>query len=242
MAAGEVQNPGRNIPRALVGGMIVVMAIYCLANLAYFYALPFGEVVTSYSTAQRESLPVASKAAQSFLGEYGGRIVALAFVVSALGALNGSILSNARVPYAMARDGVFFASQARLSKTTRVPVIAIMIQAVWSCVLALSGTFDQLTDCLLFASWIFYGLVTSSVFVLRRKMPNAERPYKTLGYPLMPLVFVLVAIWLVINTLVNKPVESVTGLVLIALGLPLYFYFRMRQESGVPAAVAERRD
>jgi basic amino acid/polyamine antiporter, APA family len=229
MAAGEVQQPGRNIPRALVGGMIVVMVIYCLANLAYFYALPLGEVVTSNSTAHRDALPVASKAAQSFLGESGGRFVALAFVVSALGALNGSILSNARVPYAMARDGVFFASQARLSQTTRVPVVAIMIQAVWSSVLALSGTFDQLTDCLLFASWIFYGLCASSVFVLRRKAPNAERPYKTLGYPLMPLVFVLVATWLVINTFVNKRVESVTGLVLIALGLPLYFYFRLRR-------------
>jgi basic amino acid/polyamine antiporter, APA family len=234
MAAGEVQQPGRNIPRALVGGMIVVMVIYCLANLAYFYALPLGDVVTSNSTAYRDSLPVASKAAQSFLGESGGRFVALAFVVSALGALNGSILSNARVPYAMARDGVFFASQARLSQTTRVPVVAIMIQAVWSSVLALSGTFDQLTDCLLFASWIFYGLCASSVFVLRRKAPNAERPYKTLGYPLMPLVFVLVATWLVINTFVNKRVESVTGLVLIALGLPLYFYFRPRR--GAPKA------
>jgi APA family basic amino acid/polyamine antiporter len=234
MAAGEVQQPGRNIPRALVGGMIVVMVIYCLANLAYFYALPLGQVVTSNSTAYRDALPVASKAAQSFLGESGGRFVALAFVVSALGALNGSILSNARVPYAMARDGVFFASQARLSRTTRVPVVSIMIQAVWSSVLALSGTFDQLTDCLLFASWIFYGLCASSVFVLRRKAPNAERPYKTLGYPLMPLVFVLVATWLVINTFVNKRVESVTGLVLIALGLPLYFYFRPRR--GAPKA------
>jgi APA family basic amino acid/polyamine antiporter len=231
MAAGEVQNPGRNIPRALVGGMIVVMVTYCLANLAYFYALPVGEVVTSNSTAHPNALPVASKAAQSFLGESGGRFVALAFVVSALGALNGSILSNARVPYAMARDGVFFASHARLSSSTRVPVIAITIQAFWSCVLALSGTFDQLTDCLLFASWIFYGLCASSVFVLRRKAPDKERPYKTLGYPVMPVVFVLVATWLVINTLVNKRVESVTGLVLIALGLPLYFYFKMRREA-----------
>src|SRR5262249_22403077 len=184
----------------------------------------------------REALPVASKAAQSFLGDYGGRIVALAFVVSALGALNGSVLSNARVPYAMARDGVFFASQAKLSRNTRVPVIAIMIQAVWSSVLALSGTFDQLTDCLLFASWIFYGLVTSSVFVLRRKMPDAERPYKTLGYPLMPLVFVLVATWLVINTLVNKPVESIVGLALIAIGLPLYYYFKARQQGAIRSA------
>jgi APA family basic amino acid/polyamine antiporter len=229
MAAGEVKNPGRNIPRALIWGMVLILLIYCLANLAYFYALPFGEVMTSNSTAHPNALPAASKAAQSFLGESGGRFVALAFVVSALGALNGSILSNARVPYAMARDGVFFASHARLSNTTRVPVIAIMIQSVWSCVLALSGTYDQLTDCLLFASWIFYGLCASSVFVLRRKAPDAERPYKTLGYPVMPVVFVLVATWLVINTLVNKRVESVTGLVLIALGLPLYFYFKARR-------------
>jgi APA family basic amino acid/polyamine antiporter len=237
MAAGEVQNPGRNIPRALIWGMILILLIYCLANLAYFYALPFGEVVTSNSTAHPNALPAASKAAQGFLGESGGRFVALAFVVSALGALNGSILSNARVPYAMARDRVFFASHARLSSATRVPVIAIMIQSVWSCVLALSGTYDQLTDCLLFASWIFYGLCASSVFVLRRKSPDKERPYKTLGYPVMPIVFVLVATWLVINTLLNRPVESVTGLVLIALGLPLYFYFRMRREEPKPVEV-----
>jgi len=243
MAAGEVQNPGRNIPRALIGGMLLVMLIYCVANLAYFYALPFGEAVTSNSTKYRDALPVASKAAQSFLGEYGGRLVALAFVVSALGALNGSILSNARVPYAMARDGVFFASQARLSRRTHVPVVAILIQAVWSCVLALSGTFDQLTDCLLFASWIFYGLVTSSVFVLRRKLPDAPRPYKTLGYPVLPLVFVLVAAWLVVNTLLARPVESVAGLVLIALGLPLYFYYAAAQRrAGRKVAAAESSD
>jgi APA family basic amino acid/polyamine antiporter len=97
---------------------------------------------------------------------------------------------------------------------------------VWASVLALSGTFDQLTDCLLFASWIFYGLVTSSVFVLRRKMPSTERPYKTLGYPFIPLVFVLVAAWLIVNTLFARPVESVVGLGLILIGLPLYYYFR----------------
>jgi basic amino acid/polyamine antiporter, APA family len=209
MAAGEVQNPGRNIPRALIVGMIVIILIYCLANLAYFYALPFGDVVSSNSTTYRDALPVAAKASQSFLGENGGRIVALAFVVSAIG----------------------------LSAKTRVPVIAILIQGIWSCVLALSGTFDQLTDCLLFASWIFYGLVTSSVFVLRRKMPDAERPYRTLGYPLMPLVFVLVAFWLIINTLFNRPVESVAGLVLIALGLPLYFYYRLQKRREFGAAV-----
>jgi APA family basic amino acid/polyamine antiporter len=233
MAAGEVQHPGRNIPRALIYGMILVMVIYCLANLAYFYALPFGEVVTANSTKYRDALPVAAKAAQSFLGEYGGRLVAVTFVISALGALNGSILSNARVPYAMAEDGLFFRRMKSLSKSTSVPVFSIVVQAIWSCVLALSGTFDQLTDCLLFASWIFYGLVTSSVFVLRRKMPNATRPYKTLGYPLIPMVFVLVAVWLIINTLFTRPVESIVGLGLIVIGLPLYYYFRAQQRRGV---------
>jgi APA family basic amino acid/polyamine antiporter len=228
MAAGEVQNPGRNIPRALIGGMLVVMAIYCLANLAYFYALPVAEVVTSNSTRYRAALPVASKAATTFLGEYGGKLVAVAFVVSAFGALNGSILSNARVPYAMARDGLFFAKMAQLSERTRVPVSALVVQAVWSSVLAVSGTFDQLTDSLLFASWIFYGLVTSSVFVLRRRMPQAPRPYRTLGYPVVPAIFVLVSAWLVVNTLIEKRVESVTGLVLIVAGLPLFYWFRSR--------------
>ena len=109
------------------------------------------------------------------------------------------------------------------------PVFAVVIQAIWSSVLAVSGTFDQLTDCLLFASWIFYGLVTSSVFVLRRKLPDLARPYRTLGYPLVPLAFVLVSSWLVVNTFIEKRVESVTGIVLILLGLPLYWYFRRAQ-------------
>jgi APA family basic amino acid/polyamine antiporter len=226
MAAGEVQNPGRNIPRALIGGMLVVMAIYCLANLAYFYALPVDEVMTSNSTRHRAALPVASKAATTFLGEYGGKLVAVAFVVSAFGALNGSILSNARVPYAMARDRLFFSKMADLSERTRVPVWALAVQAVWSSLLAVSGTFDQLTDSLLFASWIFYGLVTSAVFVLRRKMPEAARPYRTLGYPVVPAIFVLVSAWLVVNTLIEKRVESVTGIVLILAGLPLFLWLR----------------
>ena len=228
MAAGEVQNPGRNIPRALIGGMVVVMIIYCLANLAYFYALPFNEVVTANSTQYRDALPVAAKSAQSFLGEWGGKLISIAFVISAFGALNGSILSNARVPYAMAQDGLFFPAMARLSAKSRVPIVSLLVQGFWSCVLALSGTFDQLTDCLLFASWIFYGLVTSAVFVLRRKMPEAERPYKTFGYPIIPFVFVLVALWLIINTLFTKPVESIFGLVLIAIGWPIYLYYRKK--------------
>jgi APA family basic amino acid/polyamine antiporter len=235
MAAGEVKNPGRSIPFALIAGMIAVVLIYCIANLAYFYALPFGEVATANSTRFRDALPVATKAAQTFLGDWGGRVVSIAFILSTLGALNGSILSNARVPFAMARDGVFFASLARLSPGSHVPVHSIVVQATWSCLLALSGTYDQLTDYVIFASWIFYGLVTSSVFVLRRKLADAPRPYRTLGYPLVPLVFVLTAGWLVVNTLVHRPVESVAGLCLIAVGMPFYFHFHRQQRLSRPA-------
>ncbi len=237
MAAGEVRDPGRNIPRALILGMIVVMAIYCSLNFTYFYALPFNEVVTSNSTQYRDALPVAAKASQTFLGDYGSRIISIVFLISAFGALNGSILSNARVPFAMARDRLFFPQLAKLHSTTRVPVLCLLLQAVWASLLALSGTFDQLTDCLLFASWIFYALVTFSVFVMRWKYPNETRPYRTMGYPWVPLVFVLVAIWLIINTLISKPVESVTGLVLMSLGIPLYLYFRWKQNSSRPTSV-----
>lgn len=232
MAAGEVKDPGRNVPRALIGGMVVVMVIYCAANLAYFYALPWGDVLTSNSTAHRDALPVATRAAQTAFGENGGKLMSIAFVLSALGALNGATLTGARVPFAMARDGLFPARAGVLNARTRVPVAAVLMQAGWACVLAASGTYDQLTDYVIFASWIFYGLVTSAVFVLRMRAPDLRRPYRTLGYPLVPLVFVLVACWLVVNTLVNRPVESVAGLVLISLGLPVYWYFRLRRTDG----------
>ena len=190
MAAGEVKDPGRNVPRALIGGMVAVMAIYCAANLAYFYALPWGDVLTSNSTAHRDALPVATKAAQTAFGESGGKLMSIAFVLSALGALNGATLTGARVPFAMARDGLFPARAGVLSARTRVPVAAVLMQAAWACVLAASGTYDQLTDYVIFASWIFYGLVTSAVFVLRFRAPDLPRPYRTLGYPVVPLVFV----------------------------------------------------
>ncbi len=225
MVAGEVQQPGRNVPRALIGGMFVVLGVYGLANRAYFYALPICQLATSNSTLYRDALPVATKAAETFLGSAGVSLVSVAFLLSTIGGLNGSILTGARVPYAMARDGLFFSRIGELSAGTRVPVWSIGIQAIWSSVLAVSGSYDQLTDYVIFASWIFYGMTTSAVFVLRRKMPDAQRPYRTVGYPIMPLLFVLVAVWLIVNTLRTSPVESAAGLLLIALGLPLYFYF-----------------
>jgi basic amino acid/polyamine antiporter, APA family len=231
MAAGEVKDPGRNVPRALIFGMVGVMVIYCAANLSYFYALPWGDVLTSNSTAHPDALPVATRAAQTAFGESGGKLMSILFVLSALGALNGATLTRARVPFAMARDGLFAARAGLLNPRTRVPVAAVLMQGAWACVLAASGTYDQLTDYVIFASWIFYGLVTSAVIVLRIRAPEIPRPYRTLGYPAVPLVFVIVALWLVVNTLVNRPVESVAGLVLIALGLPVYWYFRLAKRS-----------
>lgn len=225
MVAGEMEKPERNVPRALIYGMVLVIVVYLLTNIGYFYALPFGEILTANSTAYRDALPVAAKAAQAF-SSYGAQIVSIAFIIAAIGALNGITLMNSRVPFAMARDGLFFGALADLSEDTRAPAKAIWFQGIWACVLALSGTFDQITTSVIFAVWLFTALVGSSLFVLRRKLPVAPRRYRALGYPVVPALFVAVAAWLVINSLSATPVESVAGLVLMAIGLPFYFYFR----------------
>jgi APA family basic amino acid/polyamine antiporter len=225
MVAGEIEKPERNLPRALIYGMVLVILIYLVTNIAYFYALPFGEVLTANSTAYRDALPIAAKAAQTFWS-HGAQLVSLAFMIAAVGALNGITLMNARVPYAMARNGLFFRPLADLHPKSRVPVNAIWFQGIWACLLALSGTFDQITTSVIFAVWLFTALVGSSLFVLRRKLPAAPRRYRALGYPVVPALFVVVAAWLVLNSLSATPVESVAGLVLMALGLPFYLYFR----------------
>jgi basic amino acid/polyamine antiporter, APA family len=228
MAAGEVRDPGRNIPRALIGGMLVVLTVYLLVSAAYVYALPVQQIITSNSTLYPTALPVATKAAQTFLGLRGSRFISIIFVVSTIGALNGGILTAARVPYAMARDGLFFSRLGDVNEKSRAPVWAIAMQGLWSCVLALSGTFDQLTDFAVFALWLFFALTTAAVFVLRRTMPEAQRPFRTIGYPVLPLVFIVVAVWLVVNTLLTNPGSAGAGLALIALGIPFYYYFRRR--------------
>ncbi|HJP58696.1 MAG TPA: amino acid permease [Gemmatimonadaceae bacterium] len=224
MVAGEIEKPERNIPRALIYGMLLVIVVYVVTNIAFFYALPFSEVLTSNSTAYRTALPVASKAAQTFWS-HGAQLVSLFFMIAAIGALNGITLMNARVPFAMARNGLFFRPLGVLNDR-RVPARAIWFQGLWACVLALSGTFDQITTSVIFAVWLFTALVGSSLFVLRRKLPAAPRRYRAIGYPVVPAVFVLVAAWLVINSLSATPIESAAGLVLIAVGLPFYFFFR----------------
>jgi basic amino acid/polyamine antiporter, APA family len=229
MVAGEIENPKSNVPLGLIYGMLIVLGVYLLTNFAFFYALPFSDVATSNSTAYRLALPVAAKAAQSFLGSAGGKVVSIAFLVSVMGSLNGIIIMNSRVPYAMARDGLFFPRLGELN-SQQVPARAIWVEAILACILALSGTFDQITTACVFAVWIFFALTASAVFVLRKKRPEVERPYRTLGYPVLPAVFVVVALWLLVNTLRTNPVESASGLVLILAGLPFYLYFRSSGE------------
>lgn len=229
MVAGEIENPKRNVPLSLAFGMLIILAIYALANIAYFYALPFGEVLTSNSSLFPDALPVGTKAALTFLGSSGVTILSAAFVFSALGAMNGSILTGARVPYAMAKDGLFFKQLADVSETGHVPVISIIVQAVVSVILAMSGSFDQLTDYVVFSAWIFYAMVTGVVFVLRKRMPDAPREYKALGYPVLPMVFIILGVLLLINTVVTSPQNSFIGLAFILLGFPVYFYFKKKK-------------
>jgi APA family basic amino acid/polyamine antiporter len=226
MAAGEIKDPGHVIPRALGLGMLAILGIYGLANVAYFYALPFDEILHSSSTLYREALPVATKAALVAFGPAAVGLLSAAFVFSAIGALNGSILTGARVPFAMARDGLFFKKLGEVSHRARVPVIALLVQGVWASVLAISGSFDQLTDYVVFASWIFYALVTSSLFVFRKRLPNAERPYRAPLYPWLPIVFLVCSVLLLINTVITSPRESGIGLAFICTGVPFFYAYK----------------
>jgi APA family basic amino acid/polyamine antiporter len=218
--AGEVRDPQKNLPRAFVLGMLIVGALYVFVNLAYFYVLTPTEIANVAATSS-----VATEVASRFLGATAITLIAAALMTSSFGALHTSVLASARYPYAMSRDRLFFQSLARLSPKTHVPIRALAAQGVWSGVLALSGSYDTLTDYAIFALWIFYGLTTTSVFIFRRTMPDAERPYKTWGYPVVPIVFLIVTAGLILNTLWTAPVQAFIGLALIALGLPVYWYW-----------------
>ena len=220
LVAGEVKNPQRNIPLALIGGMLIICALYVFINIAYFYVLE-PTAVASVPTASS----VATEVAQKFLGTVAVMLIAAALLASTFGTLHTSILTGARVPYAMAKDRLFFQNLARLSHRTHVPVGALIVQGVWAGILALSGSFDTLTDYVIFGSWIFYGLTTAAVFLFRKRMPDAERPYRAWGYPVVPVLFLLATAFLLLNTLWATPVQALIGLGLIALGLPVYWYW-----------------
>jgi len=218
MVSSEVHEPQRNIPRSLIFGVAAVMAIYAVTNVAYFYCLSASEVAVSDR--------VASEAARGFLGESGRDAVAIAAMISIFAALNGAILSGARVPYAMARDGYFFRSVGSVHPNHRTPHIAILTLCLWGAVLVLTGSFEELFNYVIFASYFLYALTAASVFVLRRKRADLVRPYRTLGYPWVPSLFIALASALVLATLVNSPRESLRGLGLIAMGIPFYRVWR----------------
>jgi basic amino acid/polyamine antiporter, APA family len=229
MAAGEVREPQRNLPRAIVGGTLLVLALYLAINTAYLYALPFWQVASANSTAYPEAPSVAARAVQTFLGGRATSAAALIFLISTIGSLNGVILGAARVPYAAARDGLFFAAFGRLSPVSRVPVTSLVLLSLWGALLAVSGSFDQLTNMAVMSYALFWVPVVFAVIVLRRRLPDAPRAFRVPGYPLTPLVFVLVMLWVVVSAFRSTPRESIATLLLILLGLPLYPLFRRRR-------------
>src|SRR5205807_9231660 len=171
---------------------------------------------------------VAAEMMQRVQGPAGAGAVSIAAMISIFAALNGSILTGARVPYAAARDGLFFRSVARVHPAFQTPGVSIMMLTGWSCLLVLSGKYEDLYNFVIFGSWILYAMATASVFVLRRKRPDLPRPYKTLGYPIVPGLFLAGATVLEVRTLIDKPQQAILGIVLMLLGLPLYFYWTKR--------------
>ena len=234
--AGEIKNPSRNIPIALVGGTGLIILLYVFINISYFYVLS-PEAVASVS---KES-SVAREVAARFMGAGAITLMAAGLMASSFGTLHTSVLTGARIPFAMAQDGMFLKSLAKISPTTRVPVRSLLAQGVWASILALSGSFDTLTDYVIFGSWIFYALATSSIFVFRIKYPEMERPYKAFGYPVVPILFLLVATWLLLTTLFNSPHQSLKGIILILIGLPFYFYL-VRQNREANGKLKIRND
>ncbi|HEV3179876.1 MAG TPA: amino acid permease [Steroidobacteraceae bacterium] len=238
MAAGEVREPQRNLPRAIIGGMLLVLVIYLGVNTAYFYGLPFWQVASANSTAYPEAPSVAARVVQTFLGERAAPVAALIFLISAAGSLNGTILTRARVQYASARDGLFFAPFARLSPRSRVPLTSLVLLSIWAALLAVTGTFDQLTNMAVMSYALFWIPVVLAVIVLRRRLPRAPRPYRVPLHPWVPLLFVLVMVWIVLSALITTPKESIATVVLILLGLPLFPLFRRRHRERMAAASA----
>ncbi len=223
LVAGEVKNPQRNIPLALIGGTIFIILLYVFIHFAYFYVLTPTEIA-SVST----NSSVAREVAFRFFGAGVLALMAAGLMASSVGTLHTSILTGARVPYAMAKDGIMFETLGKLS-ATRVPVGALIVQGIWACLLAISGSFDTLTDYVVFGSWIFYTVVTASIFIFRRKYPDAVRPYKAFGYPVVPVLFILAETGLLLNTIYTSTFKSFIGIFLILLGLPVYYYLINRK-------------
>ncbi|MBI5008997.1 MAG: amino acid permease [Bacteroidia bacterium] len=221
---GEVKDPTKNIPKGIVIGVLIVIAIYLIVNFTYLTILSIPDLTEINASGVKIA---AVEAVRSFWGPGGALFISLLILVTTLSCTNASILTGARPYYAMARDQLFFPSMSKINKNN-VPGTSLMWQGVWSSVLILSGNFDQITDMLIFTVFIFYGATSLGVFILRRKMPDAHRPYKVWGYPWVPAIFVLFCIGLFFNTIITRPREAAIGMTLILAGIPVYLYLRKK--------------
>lgn len=222
-SAGEMVNPEKNIPRSLLFGTLIIIFLYLGVNLAYAYAIPIDQMAGSER--------IAADAASIVLGPVGTSLIIIGILCSTFGTINNSFLSDARSMYAAGADSSFAPSFGKIHSRFRTPYVTLIALGVWSGLLTLSGSYDQIASYVIFGSWMFYGLTALSVIVLRNKIPDAPRPYKAWGYPYATLLFVAAAGWILVNTLVEDPRDAVVGIVLLLLSLPFYFYWRKSKKT-----------
>ncbi len=232
--AGEVKNPSRNLPLSLAMGTGVVILLYIAANLVYLLVLPMrgdphGATVLARGIQYAAEDRVGTAALNVMFGQAGAAMMAAAILVSTFGCNNGLILAGARVYYAMAKDGLFFKSVAELHPKYKTPGVSLGVQAAWTCLLCLSGTYSQLLDYIIFAVLVFYILTIIGLFVLRRKRPEAPRPYRAIGYPVLPAIYILMAVFIDVVLLRYKPQYTWPGLIIVLLGIPVYFIWHGRK-------------
>lgn len=220
--AGEIKDPTRNIPRSLIFGTLIVIAIYLLINFVYLYVLPMDEMI---AVAKDTNKIAAIEVIRRLFGDTGVLLLSVLIVVTTAGCTNTTIMASARIYYAMAAQGIFFNKAAHIHPRYHTPGNALIYQAIVSCLLVFSGSFDQLTDMLVFVQFIFYGAVAVGVFILRKREPDTPRPYKAVGYPVVPILYILFCAYLVVNTIITNPRNAIFGLVLVLLGTPFYLYW-----------------